>query len=259
MPSTEPHHIIAIGASAGGMEEIHHFFDNTPLDGVAYVIVQHLSPDFKSRMVELLDKHSLLKVREAEENILVEKNMVYLIPSNKIMTIEKSRLKLLEKTKTNGPHLTINTFFNSFAKDQGAKAIGVILSGMGSDGSDGVKAIKKAGGMIMVRDPEKSEFSSMPSNAIATGVADFIMEPSAMPQTILDYTNNISILALKVAASKDDENKMHDIIELVKNHHPLDFTDYKSSTILRRIKRRAAYHHFDKLEGNCKNICYRCR
>ncbi len=110
MPTTKPRNIIAIGASAGGIEEIHHFFDNTPLDGVAYVIIQHLSPDFKSRMVELLNKHSVLKVKEAEEDMKVEKNVVYLIPSKKIMTIENCRLKLTEKKKNLAPPFTINIF-----------------------------------------------------------------------------------------------------------------------------------------------------
>lgn len=247
MSHIEPHHIIAIGASAGGMEEIHHFFDNTPLDSVAYVVIQHLSSDFSSRMAELLDKHSKLKVKEAEEDMMVEKNLVYLIPNTKIMTIEKGRLKLAEKEKNGQPHFTINTFFKSFAKDQGKKAIGVILSGMGSDGTEGVRAIKNAGGMVIVRDPAKTRFSSMPSNAIATGVADFILEPEQMPQTIFDYVNDIESLAEPVMKTRDDENNMHDIIDFVKGQHPLDFSDYKPTTILRRIKRRAAYHHFDKL------------
>ncbi len=249
MLTAKPHHIVAIGASAGGFEEIHDFFDNTPLDSVAYVIIQHLSPDFNSRLAELLDKHSELKVKEAEENMTVEKNLVYVIPSKKIMTIEDGRLKLSEKEKTGSPHLTINTFFKSFAKDQGKKAIGVILSGMGSDGTEGVKAIKDAGGMVIVRDPDKTEFAGMPSNAIATGVVDFILEPELMPQTILDYVTNVSNMEEKVVETEEDEKKMHAIIELVKNQHPLDFSDYKSTTILRRIKRRATYHHFDKLEA----------
>jgi two-component system CheB/CheR fusion protein len=248
MSTTKPRNIIAIGASAGGMEEIHHFFDNTPLDGVAYVIIQHLSPDFKSRMVELLNKHSLLKVKAAEEDMKVEKNVVYLIPSKKVMTIENGRLKLTDKVKDHAPHFTINTFFNSFAIDQGKKAIGVILSGMGSDGTEGVKAIKKAGGMVIARDPATTDFPSMPSNAIATGVVDFVLEPELMPQTILDYTNNAGYLEAQVFETKDDEKNMQDIIQLLNDQLPLDFSDYKPATILRRIKRKATQNNFDKLE-----------
>ncbi len=147
MISLVPHHIIAIGASAGGMEEINLFFDHTPLDGVSYVIVQHLSPDFKSRMVELLSRHSKLKVTEAENGKVIQSNEVYLIPNDKFMTIRDSKLFLTEKEKVKGPHLTINTFFNSLAADMGKKAIGIILSGLGSDGTEGIKAIKNAGGI----------------------------------------------------------------------------------------------------------------
>src|SRR5664279_6059625 len=116
MPNPKrPHHIIAIGASAGGMDEINHFFDHTPLDEVSYIIIQHLSPDFKSQMVSLLARHSKLKVSEAEDNMWVDCNQVYLIPSDKYMTISNDRLHLTEKGKKQGPHLTINTFFNSLA------------------------------------------------------------------------------------------------------------------------------------------------
>lgn len=243
MSSPDPEYIIAIGASAGGMEEIHNFFDNTPLDGVAYVIIQHLSADFKSRMAELLDKHSKLKVKEAEEGMKVEKNMVYLIPSKKFMTIENGKLKLTEKGEQRGPHLTINTFFNSFANDQGSKAIGVILSGMGSDGTEGVKAIKQHGGMVIARNPDKAEFSSMPTHAIATGMVDFILEPGLMPQTIANYVNN----EIKGVATPDDDTNMLAIVKLVKEHHPIDFSDYKPSTLLRRTLRRAASNNFNNL------------
>ena len=145
MLSTEPDYIIAIGASAGGLEEINTFFDNTPLDGVAYVIVQHLSADFKSRMVELLARRSKLKIEEAEEATQVKTNHVYLIPNDKFMTIKNGKLYLTNKENITGPHLTINKFFNSLSVNSGKKAIGIILSGLGSDGTEGVKAIKKAG------------------------------------------------------------------------------------------------------------------
>ncbi|WP_231583456.1 chemotaxis protein CheB [Rufibacter radiotolerans] len=126
-----PHHVIAIGASAGGMEEINSFFDHTPLDGVAYIIIQHLSPDFKSHMVKLLARHSKLVVQEAENGMWVKSNEVYLIPHDKFMTIRGNKLYLSNKKNVPGPHLTINAFFNSLAADCGQKAIGVILSGLG--------------------------------------------------------------------------------------------------------------------------------
>ncbi len=236
-----PHHIIAIGASAGGMEEINSFFDHTPLDGVSYVIVQHLSPDFKSRMVELLASHSKLLVKEVENKMTVQSNEVYLIPNDKFMTIVDNKFFLTDKEKRKGPNLTINEFFNSLAANSGKMAIGVILSGLGSDGTEGVKAIKKAGGMVMARNPETTEFGSMPSYAIATGLVDFVLEPEAMPATIDEYVNHGSQLLLD---KEDDEKNVATIINLIKEQSPHDFSDYKQSTILRRIKRRATYNNF---------------
>lgn len=240
----KPHHIIAIGASAGGMEEINSFFDHTPSDGVSYVIVQHLSPDFKSRMVELLARHSKLIVAEAEDGMDVQCNQVYLIPSDKYMTIHRNKLYLTDKEKIKGPHLTINTFFNSLAQDYNKNAIGIILSGLGADGTEGIKAIKKAGGMVIVRNPETSDFGSMPSHAIATGVVDFILEPIFMPDVIEDYVKNKGNL---IVDQENDESNLTAIIELIKESSPLDFTDYKLPTILRRTKRRASYGNFTTL------------
>ncbi len=244
MSIIKPHHIIAIGASAGGMEEINSFFDHTPLDGVSYVIVQHLSPDFKSRMVELLARHSKLVVEQAEDGMDVLCNQVYLIPSDKFMTIHDNKLYLTDKEQSKSPHLTINIFFKSLAQDYGRKAIGVVLSGLGSDGTEGIKAIKKAGGMVMARDPETSEFSSMPSRAIATGLVDFILEPIAMPNVIEDY---VKIEGDLITNQADDEDNLLAIMELIKERSPLDFTDYKLPTILRRTKRRASFGNFTTL------------
>ena len=246
MFTVEPHHIIAIGASAGAMEEINSFFDHTPLDGVSYVIIQHLSPDFKSRMVELLAKHSKLVVKEAKNEMIVKSNEVYLIPNDKFMTITDGALYLADKENIKGPHLTINTFFNSLAVDYGKKAIGVILSGLGSDGTEGIRAIKKAGGMVIARDPATTAFAGMPSSAIATGLVDLVLEPASMPGAIEDYVKNAGELIID---DQDDEKNLKAIIDLIKERSPLDFSDYKQTTILRRTKRRASYGNFTSLKN----------
>ncbi len=243
--SINPHHIIAIGASAGGMEEINVFFDHTPLDGVSYVVVQHLSPDFKSRMVELLSRHSRLTVTEAEHKMQVQCNQVYLIPHNKYMTIENNRLMLSDKELVRGPHLTINTFFESLAKNSGEKAIGVVLSGLGADGAEGVQAIKNAGGMVIARNPDTAAFSSMPASAIATGSVDFILEPELMPDTIEQFVQQE---INPQESSKDEDKNLAVIIDLIRQNSLQDFTDYKPSTILRRIKRRAAMQKLLRLD-----------
>jgi len=239
-----PHHIIAIGASAGGMEEINSFFDHTPLDGVSYIIVQHLSSDFKSRMVELLGRHSKLSVKEARDGMVVECNLVYLIPNDKYMTIRKGKLYLSDKEHTKGPHLTINRFFDSLAGDFGKKAIGIVLSGLGSDGTEGVRAIKAAGGMVIARNPETSDFSSMPSHAIATGLVDFVLEPELMPNAIEDY---IHYGSETIVNSKTDEKSLKGILDLIKDKLPLDFSEYKQTTILRRTLRKASQNNLSSL------------
>ncbi|MEP7317250.1 MAG: CheR family methyltransferase [Panacibacter sp.] len=247
--SEDQQYIIAIGASAGGLLEINAFFDHTPLDGVSYVIIQHLSAEYKSVMASLLSNHSKLKVCEAKDNTEVEKNKVYVIPSTDYMTIKNGRLLLTEKQKTGTPHLTINTFFNSLALDIGNKAIGVILSGTGSDGTKGIEAIKNAGGIVIVTDPEKAEFSEMPSNAISTGLVDYVMEPEQMPAVIENYVNNKELPGTDIADNEREEKARTAIIDFIRDHFPLDFSDYKPATILRRIKRRALSHNMNSLEA----------
>ncbi|MEP6627887.1 MAG: chemotaxis protein CheB [Ginsengibacter sp.] len=246
MSTKQPQYIIAIGASAGGLEEINSFFDHTPCDGVSYVIVQHLSSDFKSRMAELLARHSKLVIRQAEDAMTVYANQVYLIPNDKFMTIDKGKLYLSQKGKMNGPNLTINRFFNSLADYSGKKAIGVILSGLGSDGTEGIKSIKHAGGMVIARTPETTEFNSMPSNAIATGLVDFVVEPAAMPDIIENYVKHSGNIP---RGDRNEEQNIKSIIDLIKDQLPLDFSDYKPTTILRRIKRRATDNNFVLLEN----------
>ncbi len=250
MFTAEPHHIIAIGASAGGLDEINTFFDHTPSDGVSYVIVQHLSAAFKSPMVALLSRHSKLVVQEAEDGMLIRSNQVYIIPNDKFMTVSGHCLHLSDKKGDRSPHMTINTFFFSLAADYGAKAIAIVLSGLGSDGTDGIKAIKKAGGLVIAREPDGTEFHSMPANAIATGMVDFILEPEMMPELIEDYVQR----EIDLASDVHDEKYVGEIIELINRKLPLDFSDYKHSTILRRIKRRAAGNNFGELGSYIKFI-----
>jgi two-component system CheB/CheR fusion protein len=241
--------IIAIGASAGGMTQINTFFDYTPLDSVSYIIIQHLSADYKSMMATLLAKHSKLHVVEAEDGMLVEMNKVYLIPSKSSMTIKDSRLLLTNKQK--GINLTINTFFTSLAEEAGENAIGIILSGTGSDGTDGIRAIKEAGGMVIVSKPELSEFGQMPQSAIATGLVDYVLAPEQMPLLIERYVDGRTKIS-DPDMDRDDELIMGKIIGLIKDKLPEDFSGYKKTTILRRIKRRAALLNCATLENYFK-------
>ncbi|MEO7215694.1 chemotaxis protein CheB [Mucilaginibacter sp.] len=242
-------YIIAIGASAGGLEAISAFFDYTPLDSVSYILIQHLSADFKSQMVQILAQHSKLQVVEAVENVDIKANTVYLIPSSKFMVVKKDRLILSDKKDQPRPHMTIDYFFTSLAKERGNKAIGVILSGTGDDGSKGIEAIKHAGGIVLVQDPDTASFSGMPLAAIATECADRVLSPEAMPQIIEDYVKD-GILELLTDQPSDQisEEELEKIFDLIKVQLPLDFTDYKRPTIIRRIKRRMVNHNLNKVD-----------
>jgi two-component system CheB/CheR fusion protein len=236
--------IITIGASAGGLEAIASFFDNTPIDAVSYILIQHLSPDFKSQMAQILSGHTQLKIVEVVDGIQIESNKVYLIPSSNFMSIKAGKLILSDKKEQERPYMTIDHFFISLAKERGDKAIGIVLSGTGKDGSAGIEAIKKAGGMIIVQDPETAQYSDMPLSAINTGCADFILSPKEMPQAIIDFVKNTKAEKTNPKEPEDlNENDIASIINLIKGNLPLDFTDYKKPTILRRIKRRMVQHN----------------
>lgn len=239
--------IIAIGASAGGMNQINTFFDYTPLDSVSYIIIQHLSADYKSMMALLLAKHSKLNIIEAENNMQVEMNKVYLIPSKNVMTIKDGRLFLSDKQK--GINLTINTFFTSLAEDRGDKAIGIILSGTGSDGTEGMKAIKNAGGMLIASDVESAEFNQMPASAIATGLIDYVIPPDEMPKVIQNYVDKKISEAAITLNEEEEEKILFAITNLIKDKLPEDFSGYKKNTILRRIKRRASLHNLNNIKS----------
>jgi two-component system CheB/CheR fusion protein len=240
-------YIIAIGASAGGLEAISAFFDYTPLDSVSYILIQHLSADFKSQMAHILAQHSKLQVIEAVENVDIKPNTVYLIPSSKFMIVKNGRLILSDKKDIPRPHMTIDYFFASLAKERGNKAIGIILSGTGNDGSKGVEAIKQAGGVVLVKDPKTAGFSGMPLAAIATDCADKILSPEAMPLVIEWYVND-GVLELPTDQPADQitEEELGEVFTLIKGNLPLDFSDYKRPTIIRRIKRRMVAHNFTK-------------
>jgi two-component system CheB/CheR fusion protein len=255
-------YIIAIGASAGGLEAIDTFFDYTPLDGVSYILIQHLSPNFKSQMAQVLSRHSKLQIVEVTDQIKIETNRVYLIPSSNFMVVKDGKLILSDKKDKKPPHMTIDYFFTSLAEERGDKAIGVILSGTGNDGSKGIEAIKRVGGIVFAQDPDTANFSGMPLAAIATGCTDMVLSPQAMPQVIEGYVKD-GILEVLTDQKSDEisESELKNIITLIKGNLPLDFTDYKRPTILRRVKRRMIQYNFSNvtqyynfLKGNTKEI-----
>jgi two-component system, chemotaxis family, CheB/CheR fusion protein len=233
--------IVGVGASAGGYEAIETFFKNMPSNtGMAFVIIQHLSPDFKSLMVELLSKHTSMNVYRVEDGMQVKPNCVYLIPPRKTMTIFQEQLFLREIKKDIGLNLPINLFFRSLANNSKENAIGIILSGTGSDGTLGIRDIKGAGGMVMVQDANSAKFDGMPKSALATGLVDFVARCEDMPDILIKFVNHLSItndnLGNNIKAFPGD--RLSKLMSIIHNSRDLDFTYYKNTTILRRIEKR---------------------
>jgi two-component system CheB/CheR fusion protein len=245
-----PTYYVGIGASAGGLEAIEHFFQAMPRHtGMAFIVIQHLSPDYKSLMVELLSKKTSIPVCRAEDGMEVEADTIYLIPPKKNLTIFHGRLVLNEQETARGINLPIDIFLLSLAEDQGEKAIAVILSGTGSDGTRGVRAVKEHGGMVMVQDEASAKFDGMPKAAISTGVADFVLPPEAMAAQLLAFAKHEPLLVRDDSEQDSAESRgITKLFALVRNKTKVDFTYYKPGTVTRRIERRMMVTHASSLE-----------
>jgi two-component system, chemotaxis family, CheB/CheR fusion protein len=244
------HYIIGIGASAGGLEAIHELFDNFPSNtGFSFIVIQHLSPDYKSLLTELLSKHTGMKVFEARDGLELERDCVYVIPARKVLSVDKGKLRLEDKNDLHFPSNVIDIFFNSLAEEAGHHAVGIILSGTGSDGTEGVEAIKKHGGIVIVQDPASAKFDGMPHNAIATGAADLILPPNAISEELLSLISEPLLFKAGVNLNLSDNPALQEILDMVKGSTMQDFTHYKHPTITRRILKRMAYNRVSKVEG----------
>lgn len=236
-----PKHIVGIGASAGGLDALLTFFNHMPKDsGLAFVIIQHLSPDHKSLMGELLAKRTEMEILEVRDGMEAKADHVYLIPPKKNLTVFNRKLLLASLSHHRGLNLPIDVFFRSLAEDQEEKAIGIILSGTGSDGTRGIMAIKKAGGLVIVQDEKSAQFDGMPKSAINTGVVDFVCIPEQMPEIILNYITHpfIGEKRKHYETISTQETDLTKVIALLRSRTSVDFTYYKTSTVVRRIERR---------------------
>lgn len=247
-----PSYIVGIGASAGGLEAIEDLIKNiSNPTGMAYVIVQHLSPDYKSLMDELLSKFTQLPIHKIEDGMLVKPDNIYLIPPSKNITIFHGRLISVDREdRSKGQiNLPINTFFNSLAQDQGEKSIGIVLSGTGSDGTRGVRAIKESGGMTIAQLPDSAKFDSMPKNAISTGLIDFILTPKDISKQLMTFAKHpFAKFPSAETIIQESDNGLSRIFSLLREHHRVDFTHYKPSTIIRRIERRITINQCQNIE-----------
>ncbi|MCB9875645.1 MAG: PAS domain-containing protein [Planctomycetaceae bacterium] len=234
-------YVVGIGASAGGLEALERLFKKLPADtGMAFVIVQHLSPDFDSVMDELLVRQTKMPIRTVEDGIDIKPNAIYLIPPKKEMIISGGRLLLTDKDPKQGLTLPIDTFFRSLAQDCGARSVGVILSGTGSDGSRGIRDIHAAGGMVLVQTEESAKFDGMPKSAQETGVVDLVLSPEHIAETLEKYAKSpiISQLVDPTETPPINEDGMNRVTRLLRNAYGIDFSLYKPTTVTRRIERR---------------------
>jgi len=244
--SNTPGLYVAVGASAGGLEAIEAFFSDMPSDsGLAFIVIQHLSPDYKSLMKEILSKKTRMHVHRVEDGMLVLPDNIYLIPPKNNLTIFHGKLFLSQQEHTKGLiNLPIDIFLRSLAEDQGEKAVSIILSGSGSDGMRGVRAIKEHGGMVMVQSEESAKFDSMPRSAISTGLVDFVLPPEEMPGQLVSYAKHPYVAKTeKTDRVISDDDAMTRIFAILRDKFKVDFTHYKPSTLTRRIQRRMTINH----------------
>jgi two-component system CheB/CheR fusion protein len=242
-----PPYVVGIGASAGGLEALERFFANVPTDsGMAFVVIQHLSPDFRSLMDELLARRTKLPIALVEDGMAIEPDHVYLIPPKKEMIISGGRLLLSERERKQELTLPIDVFFRSLAQDCGARAIAIVLSGGGSDGSRGIRDVHDAGGVVLVQDTDSAQFDGMPKTARDAGVATWVLAPEDMPRVLIEHTRRDGLDAPTSPAPTPIG--MAAVYHMLQSEYGLDFKDYKPSTVTRRIDRRLQMSHASSLD-----------
>jgi len=249
--------IVGIGASAGGLAAFEAFFSGMPADtdtGMAFVLVQHLAPDHKSILTDLVRRYTRMQVFEVEDGMAVQPNCAYIIPPNRDMAFLNGTLQLMEPSAPRGQRLPIDFFFRSLAQDQHERAICIVLSGTGSDGTQGVRAIKAEGGMVMAQNPGSTEYDGMPRSAIATGLVDYELPPAEMPAQLIAYVIHAFGKPPHpgTAPVSHVENATKKIFVLLRTQTGHDFSQYKLSTVRRRFERRMAVHQIDTIERYVK-------
>ena len=243
--------IVGIGSSAGGLEALERFLGHVPEGcGMGFVIIQHLDPTHRGIMPELLQRSTGMKVVQVKDRTRVQPDCAYVIPPNKHMSILHGILHLLEPAAPRGLRLPIDYFFRSLALDQQERSIGVILSGMGSDGTLGLRAIKEKAGVVLVQDPATAKFDGMPRSAIEAGLADIVAPVEELPGKILACLPRTPIITSTTLALKDKaQSALENTIILLRDHTGHDFSLYKRSTLYRRIERRMGIHQINKISA----------
>ncbi len=243
--------IVGMGASAGGLGAFEAFFTAMPGDsGMAFVLVSHLDPTHNSILPELIQKKTQMKVHQITDGLTVQQNMIYVIPPNKDLAILNGVLQLMDPPNPRGFNLPIDNFFKSLAQDQGADAVGIILSGTGSDGSLGIRQIKGELGMVMAQDEDSAKYAGMPRSAVATGIVDYVLPVDKMPEALVKYTRHAFVKPRDKITKDEKKNQtaLQKICILLRTHTNHDFSLYKKNTIIRRVERRMHVHQIDNID-----------
>jgi two-component system CheB/CheR fusion protein len=242
--------IVGIGASAGGLEALEEFFENMPVNnGMAFVVIQHLDPTHVGIMPELLQRITGMKVFQASDALKVKPNCVYVIPPNKSMSLLNGVLHLFDPVEARGLRLPIDIFFRSLADDRLDRSIGIILSGMGSDGSLGLKAIKENNGVVLVQEPSTAKFDGMPRSAAGAVIADIIAPARELPSKLIEFLRFIPAVKVDIEMEVGNKSNLDKIIILLRDQTGHDFSLYKKNTLFRRIERRKGVYQINKINS----------
>ncbi len=242
--------VVALGASAGGLEALSSFFSALPpVTGMAFLVVQHLSPTQGSMLSELLGKAAHLSVVEAKDGIALEPEHAYVIPPNQYLSLDDGRLKLEKPARSEHPHLAVDHLFFALAEELQDLAVAAVLSGTGMDGTEGIKAVKNRGGLTLAQDPQTAQYSGMPESAIASGHVDLILSPEKMGQELVRYMRHRQESSIKEHAMPAEQrvNWLAPILAYLRQTKGHDFSQYKTKTIMRRLGRRMAVHNIDSV------------
>ena len=243
-----PAYIVGMGGSAGALEAFDSFFTHMPPDsGLAFVLVTHMDPTHKCMMPELVGRCTTMTVVQVEDQMIVRPNHVYIIPPNKDMSILNGALHLMEPSAPRGGRAPIDVFLRHLAEDQEDRAIAIIMSGMGTDGTLGVKAIKEHLGLALAQDPRSSKYDSMPKSAIGTGLVDYVASAQELPGKLLGYIRSSAKLPRDIAQERTASNMLNRVFTLLRAHTGHDFSFYKRNTILRRVERRMNIHQISHI------------
>ncbi len=247
-----PRLMVGVGASAGGLEALERLFEVMPTDtGMAFVVVQHLSPNYKSMTDEILARRTGIPIRLAEDGITVQRDTIYLIPPRKDMILSDGRLLLTDKDPDQLVTLPIDLFLRSLAQEAGDRGVAIILSGTGSDGSRGVRDVHEAGGLVIAQDPQAAKFDGMPRSAIDTGTTDLTLAPERMPEALLRHLKSPHV---GPHPPTDEPTGVDAIFRLLRDGYAIDFSHYKPDTVARRLERRLSLGEVPGLDEYARRL-----